>query len=372
MKIIVLKNHLKNGLDAISKIGSESGPLALPVLKNCLIETVDNKIKLSMTNLEVAITTFVPIKVIEPGELTVSFSLFNSIINNIQSERIDLESQNDNLIIKTDNYQAKIQGIKKEEFPIIPKIENSQSFFEIPNSLLKKSLSLIENAAQVSGSRTELNSVLFDYQVSFLKIAATDSFRLAEKSLTNNQFKSNHEQSFKAVIPVRTIQEVIRIFKEENPINIYFDNNQVLFKTENTEIISRLVNAEFPDYQSIIPKSPENEIIISKEQLINALKLVSVFSDKLNEIKLLIKEKEKNLEVYSTNKSLGENHYLIPAKIKSKSLEIVFNWRFLLDGIKNLESEEIFIGLDDDNKPALIKSAKDISYFYILMPIKSN
>ena len=229
------------------------------------------------------------------------------------------------------------------------------------------------SASQFSQNRPELSGVLFNYQVGQLKLAATDSFRLTEKTINNNQFKCELEKEFKTIIPLKTVQEVARIFKDEDKqINIYFDSNQVLFKTENLEIISRLINGDFPDYQAIIPESLEIEVAANKEQLINALKLVGSFSDKLNEVKIIIKDKAKNIEIYSSNQALGENQYLIPAKIKGKPLEIVFNWRFLMDGVKNLDSEDIFMGFNGDNRPVIIKTPKDISYFYVLMPIKSS
>ncbi len=218
-----------------------------------------------------------------------------------------------------------------------------------------------------------MSGILFDYQINYLKLTATDSFRLAEKTITNNKFKSEINQGFKIIIPLKTIQEIVRIFKEsDDKVQIYFDPNQVLFKTENLEIISRLISGEFPDYQPIIPQSLETEIILSKEQLINALKLASSFTDRLNEIKIIFKENSKNIEVYSCNQGVGENKYLIPCKVKGPSIEIIFNWRFLLDGVKFLDSEDVFLGLNGDNKPAIIKSPNDISYFYILMPIKNN
>lgn len=372
MKIIILKNHLKSGLEIISKLGSESGSITLPILKNFLIETIDNKIKLSMTNLEIAITCYIPGKVIESGNLVIPFNIVNSIVTNLQTERINLDSKDNYLIIKTDNYQAKIQGNTKEEFPIIPQI-NSQTFLEFSTAVLKKSLSSVINAAQISEVKPELSGILFDFQVNSLKLAATDSFRLAEKNIINTQFKSNIEQGFKVIIPLKTIQEVIRIFKEENDqISVYFEPNQVLFKTENLEIISRLISGNFPEYQTIIPQSSETEIVLNKEQLINAIKLTSSFTDRLNEVRISVKENAKNIEVFSFNQILGENQYLIPAKIKGTSLEVVFNWRFFFDGVKVLDSENVFLGLNGESKPILIKSPNDISYFYILMPIKSG
>lgn len=373
MEIIILKNHLKSGLEAINRIGGEKDGTTLPILKNFLIETVDNKIKLIMTNLELAVTVFIPGKVVENGDLTVPFSIFNSIINNLQSERINLENKDNKLIIKTDNYQAKIQGIKKEEFPIIPKINKNQPKLEINALIFKKSLLSLTGAAQISETKPELNGIFFNFQPNLLKLAATDSFRLAEKTITDAQFKSNTDKEFKIIIPLKTIQEIIRIFKEdEDRIDIYFDQNQIFLKTENLEIISRLINGNFPDYRQIVPENFETEIILGKEQLINALKLTGAFTDKLNEIKVVIRGGAKNIEIQSSSQSLGENQYLISAKIKGQPLEIVFNWRFLLDGIKGLDSENIFIGFNGDNKPALLKSPGDASYFYVIMPIKNS
>ncbi|PIU98467.1 DNA polymerase III subunit beta [Candidatus Wolfebacteria bacterium CG03_land_8_20_14_0_80_40_12] len=373
MKIIILKNYLKIGLEVVGGVINENTNTTLPILKNFLIETIDNKIRLSTTNLELAVTYFVPGKIIENGSLTIPFSIFNSIINNLWVDRINLEVEENNLIIKTDNYQAKIQGIKKDEFPILPQIKEKNNFFKISVSIFKKALLSLISAAQFSEIKPELNGVLFDFQLNFLKLAATDSFRLAEKTIINTQFESNLEQGFKAIIPLKTIQEITKALKEKNDdkLDIYFDQSQIFLRNENIEIISRLVNNNFPDYQSIIPQSFETEIVLGKEQLINAIKLTSSFTDKLNEVKILIKEKSKNIEIRSSNQVVGENQYLIPAKISGRPLEIIFNWRFILDGIKNLESENVFIGFNGDNKPALIKPPADISYFYILMPVKS-
>jgi DNA polymerase-3 subunit beta len=372
MKIIVLKKNLKDGLGIIG--GVKSANINLPILKNFLIETVDNKIKLSITNLELAVTCYISGKIIEKGALTVPFDIFFNIINNLSNERINLEAKSNNIIIKTDNYEAKIQGINKDEFPIIPQIINNKAYLEIPNEAIIESLNSVINSAQFSETRPELNGVLFNYQTDIIKLAATDSFRLSEKIIYNDKFNSTINNDFKLIIPSKTIQEVIKSFpllSDGDKIFIYFDPNQVLFKTENIEIISRLINGEFPDYQPIIPKTTETELILNKDHLINALKLTGAFSQRLNEIKIIIKENAKSIEIYSSSQGLGENKYLIPTKTKGPAVEAVFNWRFLLEGVKPLKTEDMFMGLNGGNKPALIKSPQDGSYLYILMPIKA-
>ncbi len=366
-----MKSNLKEGLGYLGKIGSEN--LTLPILKNFLIEANDGKLKFSATNLEMAISGFIPAKITKEGSLTVPLNIVSSIINNLQNERIDLEVKGNNLIIKTENYQAKIQGIKKEEFPIIPKLENKDEFIEIDSQSIKNALLQVMIAAQISG-RPELNGVLFDFQIGILKLAATDSFRLAEKTITDSKFKTNIEKKFKTIIPIKTIQEIIRILPDKNneKVKIFFDSNQVLFKTEKFELISRVINGEFPDYQAIIPNKLSTEININKEELLNALKLTSSFSDRTNEIKIIVKEGAKNMEIFSSSPTLGENQYLIPAKITGEPLEIIFNWRYLIEGVKNMEFDNIFIGLNGSGKPSIVKPNNNQNYFYILMPIKGE
>jgi len=294
------------------------------------------------------------------------------IINNSESERINLETEKNNLIIKTDNYEAKIQGVAAEEYPIIPKVESHDYYFEIEAGLLKKVLAKVVYCAHLSEIRPEISGILFDFQLTIAKFAATDSFRLAEHTLTNQQYKSNFNRGFKVIVPIKAFNEFSRIFPDGQIVSIAIDANQILFKNEETEIISRLIDGDYPDYTQIIPKEIQSELQMSKEHFVNALKLVSNLSGKINDVKLRLKDK-KVLEVYSANQYLGENNYLIPVKLKGDGFKDVnFNWRFLLDGLKSLGSEQIIFGVNGDVKPAVLRSPEDNSYLYIAMPIKNS
>lgn len=369
MRITILKDNLKEGLNAVIRAVSENNNL--PILKNVLIKTVDNKIKITATNLELAITKSVSGKIIEAGAITIPFSVINGIINSLDSEKVNLESKGNSLILKTDNYEATIQSLNEEEFPIIPEIGDSEHSLKINSEVFNEAVLRVVNCAQISEIRPEISGVLFDFQISSLKLAATDSFRLAEKTLFDKDFKSNFLKGFKSIIPLKTIQEIPRIFKE-GEINIYFDSNQVLFKGEDLEVISRLIDGNFPDYDPIIPKKIETECIINKESFLNAVRLTSNFSGKVSDVKIESKEGKKVMEVSSSTQHLGENHYLVPMKTKGEDFNVVFNWRFLLEGLKSFNTEEIVIGLNGDQRAAIIKSQKDFSYFYILMPIKNS
>lgn len=369
MKLIILKNNLKEGLQVTERGVSEN--TNLPILKNILIKTIDNKVKISSTNLELGITKLVSGKIIKEGGLTIPLHTFYSLVSNINSEKINLETQGNTVLFKTDNYEAKIQGLHEDEYPIIPQLEKNDHFIEFDADFFKKSLEKVVQAAQISEIRPEISGVLFDFQVTVIKLVATDSFRLAEKTIYNNQFQTNFDKGFKVIIPLKTIQEVLRIFPNNQLLKIYFDENQILFKNNDTELISRLIDGVYPDYDQIIPKTFESEVIIEKDHFMHALRLVSNFSGKVNDIRLRTKDSEKILEVYSNNQYLGENNYLIPSKITGNSFQdISFNWRYLLDGLKIIDSNSLVFSVNGSNKPALLKPIEDGSYFYILMPIR--
>lgn len=367
MKFIVVKDNIKNGLSIISKAGGVN--IDLPIIKNALIDTQENKIKLTSTDLEIAITYFVNGKVIENGKFTVPINTLLSVVGNIQSERLNIEKNGNQLEIKTDNYEAKIQGSPADEFPITPKIKNQDNFIEIKSDILRNSLNQVLIASQFSELRPELNSILFDFSLSSLKIVGTDSFRLAEKTISDGQFTTNHKKVFKLLIPLKTAQELVRILKNDQILRIYHDDSQILFKTEQLELLSRLVEGNFPDYGAIIPKDFDAEIIINKKDFINSLKLICIFSGKSNEVKLKVKNNNKVLEMVSSDQSLGENSYLLTAKIDGKPREVIFNWRYINDVLSVLDSDDVFLGINGDDEPAEIKSPGDGSYIYVLKPI---
>ena len=367
MKIIVIKTNLKSGLGIIERAVGEN--TNLPILKNILIAAVQNKIRLVATNLEIAITAHISGKVTEDGSITLPAALFLNIVNNLQSERLNLETQGNILAIVTDNYSATLQGAPPEEFPIIPAVQNTKEHLEIKGALLKETLTQTLISTQLSAIRTELNTILIDFNLDALKWAGTDSFRLSEKTINKNQLTSTASDGFKALLPLKTAQELLRIIRDEETITICRDQSQILFTTPSFELISRLASGNFPNYQAIVPQKFDTEVIVSRAELMHAVKLVGVMSDATHEVKIKLSPQKKTIELHSLNQSLGENTYTLPAKIKGNAFEIGFNWRYLADGLRALPGEEMFLGLNENNKPGLLKSINDASYFYVLMPI---
>lgn len=366
---MLIKSNLKEALGVVEKASGEN--LKLPVLRYAKMEALEeNKIRLTATNLEVAITFTLSGKVTEKGQINIPISTVLGMINNLQSERLNLESKGGQMEVKTDNYEASTQILPNEDFPIIPKIKNEEDFIEVEGVVFREGILQVLSATQFSELRSELNTILLDFSLDTFKLVGTDSFRLAEKTFVSSQFKSNHSQNFQLLIPLKTTQELSRIIKDEDLVKIYHDQNQVLFKSEHWEMISRLSEGNFPDYLAIVPKTFNSEVVLEKEELINALKLTGVFSSQTSEARIRTSEGGKAIEIYSASQGLGENRYVLPAKLKNDFKEVGFNWRYLIDGVRTVKTKEVFLGVNEqDNKPTLIKSPNDASFFYIVMPI---
>ncbi|HUZ92687.1 MAG TPA: DNA polymerase III subunit beta [Candidatus Paceibacterota bacterium] len=367
MKFIIIRSNLKEGISAVERAAGEH--LNLPILKNILFETEGNKIKITATNLEIAITYAVTGKVIEEGKFTAPAGILGNLVNNLQSDRLNIEENKGKLEIKTDNYEAKVQGLPADDFPIMPKIKNQKESIEIKGVILKNGLEQALVAAQFSEIRPELNSVFFKFSLNNLKIVATDSFRLAERTIPSEQFTAKLEKEFSILIPLKTAQELSRIIRDDDTVNIYRDENQVLFKTASMELLSRLSEGTFPDYAAIIPQKFDAEMIFNRQEFMNALKLAGVFGNKSGEVKLVVQENKKAVELISSDQTLGENNYMLPVKAHGTTDAIVFNWRYLADALKTLKTEDVFLGVNNANNPAMIKSPGDASYLYILKPI---
>ncbi len=367
MNIIILKEKLKEALDVVSRATGEN--THLPILKNILLSAEDGKISFTGTNLEIAATYTITSKVIEKGSVAIPAYLFLNLISNIQNDRIQLSGKENSVEIKTDSYQATIKGSASEEFPIIPKLKQKNQRIELNGAILKNALEQTIIATQFSDLRPELNSILFQFSLDSLRLAATDSFRLAEKTIPASQLKTKIETERRILLPLKTAQELVRVIREKEDVFISFDENQILFETGPVQLISRLIEGTFPDYHAVIPKKFSAEITIDREELLRALKLTGVLGNRVSEIHIRILPEKKAIEILSEDVALGENKYLIPAKIKGSAKELYFNWRYVADGLKVFSGEEIFFGLNEDNKPALIRNIMDASYFYIVMPV---
>ncbi len=371
MKFFILKENIKKAVLIVSRATSIGGNL--PILKNILFKKENDYLTLSATDLEIAINSWIPLKIKENfSPLVIPGNILVDVLNLIPDEKIEIEFKKEKIILRSKNFETKINSQDASDFPILPKIKKENPI-KIDIQILKNALNSVIGATSTTSVRSELTGILFNLNKENLKFVATDSFRLAQKIIDKNFYQTKIKEEVKLLIPKKTIQELIKIidlFDNLSFLDIYFDPNQIIFDFQNTILISRLVNASFPEYQEIIPKKFDTQIVVSKEKLISGIKLSSLFSSRINDLKFKIPTTLKNLELISQDSISGENILYIDGKIEGSPQEIVFNYKYLLDGLKPIKSEKVFLGINKNSKPSLIKDVEDDSYIYILMPIK--
>ena len=375
MKLSILKDELQAGLNAITRITSKS--ITLPILNNILIVCEKNFLKLASTDLEIGIKYWILAKTEKEGAITVPAKFFANLINLIPDQKIDLEEKNNILYIETKNYKSQIKGISADDFPIIPQIK-SNKILEIKAKTLSEGLSQIIDTASPSQTRPEISGISFSVSKNIVEMAATDSFRLAEKKIILAKESSIPETS--VILLQKAAREIINIFGEDaKRIKIYFSPNQVMFESEMNEVkhphiqlISRLIEGEYPNYKEIIPSSFKTQIVLSRQDFLNQIKTASLFSGKINEIKIKVNPEQEIVEVHAQNPDLGQNKSRIKAKVKGQKAEVCFNHRFLTAGLSNIKTKEVIFGLNGEEDPAVLKPLDDESFIYVVMPIKSS
>lgn len=368
MKIIILRSYLMSGLASVEKAVSYSANL--DILKSVLFETKDDKLSITATNLEFAVQKVIPSKIITKGKVVVPFSILSHITKNINSEKVAIENKGKTVLISTDNYEAEIQSQNPDDFPVIPKTKTKGASVKVSGGVLRDAIKDVAVATQQSDTRPEISGVLFRFKDKKIVLVATDSFRLSERKLSEKNVEQFIEGT-EFILPIKTAEELVRIFEEDEVLSFYTDKNQVLICDGAKEITSRVIDGTFPEYEGIIPSSFKSTIKLSLEEISSAVKLTSSLSGKTNEIFLDSGDGKKVLEVYSRSDSLGENKYKIPAKIEGEKFKAAFNWRYFLDGLLIFkDEEEVVLGFNAPDRPVTIKSPNRDDLVYVIMPVK--
>jgi DNA polymerase III subunit beta len=369
MKGSFLQKNLLEGINKVSHLaGSEKS--TLPILGNILLRAEKGSLFLISTNLEVAIETFIRGKIEEPGSFTVPAALLGAHLNFLTSETISLEVKSGELLVDHKNGQTKIKGLTAEEFPIIPTMEKKNGL-KVSGQELKKSLQQVVVACSSAEVRPEISGVLFYQQDDKIFLVGTDSYRLAEKSFKIKNKTGSGSEDKKTIVPAKTCQELLRIIDDEE-IEMFFSEGQVLFSQGSTNLISRVIQAEFPNYQEIIPKDFKTRASLDRDSLIKTIRGVSPFSKTgVNDVNLDFLPEKGKVVVSSLNAQTGEARLDVKADVFGKKASLSFNYRYILEGLANLESEEVSLKLVDESSPAILQATHHPDFTYLLMPIKS-
>jgi DNA polymerase-3 subunit beta len=342
----------------------------LPILNNILIEAKDNKLFLSATNLEIAISLDIPAQVITEGKLTVPAKLISSYVSLLPNEELELEVLEDlSLEIQSAKSDTKIKGLKADDYPNIPKI-NEEKSFKIPAKLLEKSIIETVFAASLNSSRPILSGVYLKIEPNQITFVSTDSYRLAEKKLKINTLVT---ETMECIVPARTMQELSKILNsfDKTSVNVIVSKNQILFQIDNINLTSRLIEGTFPDYTKIIPNESKTVFTVKKVDLELSLKRISLFSREINNsIHLETNPENKKLVILTDETRIGEEKSQLDIEITGEMNKISLNSQYMLDVLNVKEGDEIIVEINEKLSPIKIRPKKADDYTYIIMPLK--
>lgn len=363
MKLQVTQENLNRALGSVARVANSRG--TLPILSNVLIKTSSNRLSLSATNLDIAITHYIGAKVSEEGSITVPARLMQDFVGSLPEGVINLELEETKLHVTTDQYKSVVNGIMADDFPVMPAISEGKSW-KLGAASFKKGLQQVVFAASNDETRPVLTGVLLQTNAGKLNMAATDSYRLAEKQLGTNK------ENVWLLIPASAMQDLLRVLGDsDDDVKVTHDDLQILFQVGDVELVTRLVEGKYPDYHKLIPETFATTATLKRADFVNVTKVSSLFArESAGSVTIEVDEAAGQLSIRSVASQLGENTATAAAKIVGKG-SITLNSRYLLDGLNALSGEEVQLGFNGKLEPTLLSDPNNSDYRHVIMPLKS-
>ncbi len=376
MKFACTQENLIQGLNMAGHVAGKNANL--PVLGNILLKTEAGSLKLSATNLEMAVNCTVRGKVEVEGEYSVPAKLFMDYVSLLPAGKVELVLTEEGLEVRSGEQETVLKGIPANEFPLLPKLAKDHGY-SLPSNDLKRALSQVVFAVSTSQSRPELTGVAcyFNPEGSEHKatFAATDSYRLAERVLPC----SGNGSAMRFIVPARALVEAMRIlgaYKDElgipENVSLNFTENQLVVSFGNVELISRLIEGSFPDYKQIIPQQFKTEAIINRSELQKAVRAASLFSRQgLFDVHISLDPDKGVCTVESADQGVGKTKTTIKGTVTGVANSVTLNFRYLGEGLASMSGEMVKLRqIDSMNPLLLVPEGSNEAYQYIVMPIR--
>src|SRR6187402_3278467 len=366
-----MQENLARGLSVVSRAVSSRS--TLPVLANVLLRTEDAGLKLTATNLEIGITYWVPGKIETDGATTVPARLLTDLVSSLpSSEKVDLELQGaDTLHVRAGRFATRVKGIDADEFPTI-QTAGERPTTRVSQKVLKRALDETAFAAASDEARPILTGVLARFEGDQLTLAAADNYRIAVKTITI----LDAVEDTSVVIPARALHELSRVLTDtDDPVSVVLAHarNQVLFHLEGVDLVSRLIDGQYPNYQSVLPASHSTRAVLDREELLRAVRPAALIAhESANIVKLGVGlEGDPGITV-SANAEVGDHVGRIEAQVEGDGTTIAFNARFLADVLQNVDAEQFALELNGPLSPGVFKPLGDDRYVHVVMPLRTT
>ncbi len=362
MLFTIQKDKLLHAISIIERVVGKKE--SLPVL-SCVLLEGGKDFSVRATNLESGIQVVIPMEIKEKGMIAVPVVVFHQTLKSIIGEKVVLKVEGGNLLIESKGSKTLIKAIPHNEFPPLPNIE-SKNGVDISRYSLLSALQSVVYAASPSMIRPELGSVFISIHKERILCVATDSFRLAEKSI---QQKNPTEAEF--LIPLKHVTELIHILERtpDEKVTLVSEESQFVLRGQGVEFTSRITDAQFPNYKEILPKVFSTEATLLKSDFSEMLRKARVFSGSEQRVGLHVYPKKKVFDATAQSAAIGEMSDSIDAALTGDDVDINFNIGYLADGLSSIESDSITLGFSGPGRPLVIRGASDQSFTYLVMPL---
>ena len=370
MKLSCIQTNLRKGLETVSKAVATRS--SIPARQTALIATDNGRLRLTATNLEIAITTWIGAQIEEEGSVTIPARMLSDFINSLPDKKVDIETVANPIGLKIHcaNFDAQMNGIDPENYPPIPNISDGPKI-SISSSDFKSSLSRVRFAVATDESRPALTGVKVDIKGNEFTLASADGFRLA---IETGSCESSVEEDVSVIVPGRTMNEIFSLLGTDSgmlDMTVTEQKSQALFKFGDVEVVTQLIQGNFPDYERLIPGEKGTICRVNREEILQATNAASVFARDGSGIIRMVSDDtdEGSIRIMSQAEELGSNESRVNASIEGEETRIAFNSKFLNEILSVLDGDEVEIETMSPSSPGVFRSAANSGYLHIIMPM---
>lgn len=364
MKVSIARSELLDSLSVVSK--GMSARSTLPILSGILFSATEGQIQLQATDLEISVRNTVPALVETEGNIVLPGKLLSDIVRNLPEAAITLETEGDAAHIRCQQASFTIRTLNPADFPKFPEVAVDKKI-SLPGATMSSMVRNVSRAVSRDETRAILTGILLVIEGSAVRMVATDSYRLAVREVV---LEKEAGAEVEVVIPGKALEEVTRLAGDAGDIVLGVSENQVVFEFGTTVFVTRRIEGTFPNYKQLIPKECETEAVIAGDDLISAVKRVSLMALHNSPLKITVNVADQTLSLAATTQDVGDASEDLMVKAEGKDVEIAFNHGFLMDGLSSAGSENIRLEIQNPLKPGLLKTVGDEGFLYLLMPVR--
>lgn len=364
MKFSISKNSLQTALGIVLK--GTSTRSTLPVLSGILMEAKGDELIFNTTNLELSIRYATPALIEEEGKAVLPGKLFNDIVKNLPDAAVNVSADNASAHIICDTASFEIRALDPEDFPAFPEVSIQQSV-KVPFEMFSSMVRRVARFVSKDESHPILTGVLIKVEDDMLKMVATDSYRLAATKMALNE---NQAEEFEAVVSGNFLLDIIALPKTEEMVTLALAENQIVITYQNTVFINRRIEGNFPNYKQLLPNSFNTRVCIDTDRMSSAVRRTSLLGSTTSPLRIDVSADGSNMQFSTTSQDVGSVKEILDCDVEGNNMQIAFNNSYLLEGLSSVESETVYLDLQDTMKPGILRTTEGDSYLYLIMPVR--